>query len=302
MTDVPDIKGLALSPSQVVLPDTGDFQTVLDFLVQRFPRIPRPVWESRMLAGRVLDADHQPVTPDEAFTPGKRIFYFREVEQEPVIPFAEQVIYQDDHILVVSKPHFLPVIPSGPYVNECLLNRLKHKTGLSELTPIHRIDRETAGLVVLSVQKRSRGIYQNLFMEGNVRKTYEAVSRCPEPPSFETLNIETRIVKGDPFFRMTNAPGPPNARSRVRILAHHEGLALCEIEPETGKKHQIRIHLSGLGLGIVNDRYYPDLLPEEPADFSRPLQLHAKKLWFVDPVSGKELEFLCPRTLALRLK
>lgn len=285
-------------PSQVVLPETEKGSTtLLDFLEKRFPGISRSIWEGRMSVGNVLDEHKRPIYQDEPYTPGKRIYYFREVEQEPPVPFFEQIIHSDDHILVVEKPHFLPVIPSGPYVNQCLLNRLKQTTGNENLTPIHRIDRETAGLVVFSANPRTRGLYQQLFMEGQIRKTYEAVTFCPSAPPYQPVVVENRIVQGEPFFRMKTEPGIPNASSWIRCVKQKNGLALFHIEPATGKKHQIRLHLSGLGFGIVNDRYYPDLLPEQPPDFDKPLQLLARSLSFTDPVTGINLDFHCSMEL-----
>ena len=282
----------SLYPSQVFLPDTEKGpSTLLDFLERRFPQTDRSFWASRMKLGLVLDEAKKPILEDEPCTPGKRLYYFREVEKEIVVPFTEEVLHHDDHLLVVEKPHFLPVTPSGAYVNHCLLNRLKTSTGNMQLTPIHRIDRETAGIVVFSVNPESRGLYQGLFMEGAVRKTYEAVTHCPAPPPGSTILVENRIVKGDPFFRMKTEPGPPNARSHIRCLKHGEGRALFLIEPETGKKHQIRLHLAGLGFGIVNDKVYPVLYPDGPPDFKNPLQLLARAISFKDPVSGKSREF-----------
>jgi len=279
-------------PSQVVLPEAEkESTTLLDFFEKRFPGISRATWKGRMRVGNVLDEHKRPICEDEPYTPGKRIFYFREVEQEISVPFFEQIIHSDEHILVAEKPHFLPVIPSGPYVNQCLLNRLKKTTGNENLTPIHRIDRETAGLVVFSVNPQTRGLYQQLFMEGQVRKTYEAVTFCPLAPPEQPVIVENRIIQGEPFFRMKTEAGIPNARSWIRCIKHSNGFAVFHIEPATGKKHQIRLHLSGLGFGIVNDRYYPDLLPEQPPNFEKPLQLFARRLSFTDPVTGRNLDF-----------
>ena len=290
----------SLFPSQVVVSDCfRDVSTVLDFMEKRFPLTRRDFWESRMKEGLVFDNTGQPVSPDEPCTPGLRIFYYREVQQEIKVPFTEEILHHDDHLLVAFKPHFLPVTPSGRYVNHCLLNRLKTSTGNVHLTPIHRIDRETAGIVVFSVNPETRGAYQRLFMEGAMKKTYEAVARYRTAPPEETVVVENRIVKGEPFFRMKTEAGPPNARSLVRCLRHQQGLALFHIEPVTGKKHQIRLHLSGLGFGIVNDTFYPVLYPEAPPDFVNPLQLLARSLSFRDPLTQTVREFRCSAQLAL---
>ena len=143
--------------SSVTLPEAEKhYPSMLAFLVERFPHVRRDIWEQRILAGKVLDEHGNPVSIDAKYIPRKRIFYFREVEEERVIPFAEKIIYLKDDLLVACKPHFLPVIPGGPYVAECLLNRLREKTGIDELVPIHRIDRETAGIVLFSANRKTR--------------------------------------------------------------------------------------------------------------------------------------------------
>ena len=290
----------SLFPSQVVVSDSfRDVSTVLDFMERRFPLTRRDFWENRMKEGLVFDNTGQPIAPDEPCTPGKRIFYYREVQQEIKVPFTEEILHHDDHLLVAFKPHFLPVTPSGRYVNHCLLNRLKTSTGNVHLTPIHRIDRETAGIVVFSVNPETRGLYQRLFMEGAMKKSYEAVAHSQTAAPEETVVVENRIVKGEPFFRMKTEPGPPNSRSLICCLKQGNGLALFRIEPETGKKHQIRIHLSGLGFGIVNDSFYPVLYPEQPPDFRNPLQLLARSIAFRDPLTQTVREFRCSAQLAL---
>lgn len=291
---------MALSPyaSVVVLPKADSNNTILDFLDRKFSRIGREVWKKRIQRGKVLDEKGHPITLDTPYVPETKIHYFREVEKEPVIPFKEQILFENNHLIVACKPHFLPVIPSGPYVNECLLNRLKRKTGNPDLTPINRIDRETAGLVLFSVGKKSRGLYQALFMEEKVKKTYEAVTELPEKIETGKWHIENRIVKGTPWFRMKIEKGEINARTTAEIIARKKNRALFRLHPHTGKKHQLRLHLSNLGCRIINDRYYPDLLPQQDPDFKNPLQLLAKKIAFTDPISGREVEFFSPRRLA----
>jgi tRNA pseudouridine32 synthase/23S rRNA pseudouridine746 synthase len=190
------------------------------------------------------------------------------------------------------------VIPSGPYVTQCLLNRLKLRTSNPFLTPLNRIDRETAGIVIFSTNRDTRGIYHDLFMGARVEKHYEAITACSEAPSQSQWTIQNRLVQGEPFFRMTTAPGPPNSKSLICCIDQRCGKALFHVRPVTGKKHQIRVHLSNSGYGILNDRYYPDLLPEQPPDHSRPLQLIARSLVFSDPLTGKTMSFTSPRRLS----
>jgi len=274
------------------------YPTILAFLSGRFPAISRETWERRISEGKVLDEEARRITPDTAYAPFRRIFYFREVRTEPFIPFAEKILFLDDEILVACKPHFLPVTPGGRYVDECLLNRLRSSTGIADLAPLHRIDRETAGLVLFSVNRKSRGLYGKLFMNGHVEKTYQALSACQplqETASWEVMN---RIERGEPWFRMKTVPGGVNARSVINLVEVKGEKARFVLQPLTGKTHQLRIHMSGLGFGILHDRYYPNLQAESEDNFDTPLQLVAQALRFKDPVSGRQREFTSERTLS----
>jgi tRNA pseudouridine32 synthase/23S rRNA pseudouridine746 synthase len=291
--------GLSSYPSKVTMPNSEKpYPSILGFLLGRFPHVPQNSWEKRISAGKVLDEDGRPITTATGYTPGKRIFYFREVEQEPVIPFSEAILFQNEEILVACKPHFLPVTPGGPYVDECLLNRLRKRTGNHQLAPLHRIDRETAGIVLFSVNSKTRGRYSELFLRGSIEKSYEALAEYTHTPGTGAWLVENRIVPGEPWFRMTTAPGQVNARSRIRLVAAREKTGHFLLEPVTGKTHQLRLHMSGLGFNILNDRYYPQLQPEQADDFATPLQLIARMVRFLDPVTGKQMEFRSARELS----
>lgn len=282
------------------LPDTTrPYPSLLAFFVQRFPKIPEQTWRERIATGKVLTEAGLPITLDTAYLPNSRLFYFREVEDEPKIPFQEQILFQNDHFMVACKPHFLPVTPGGSYVRETLINRLKEKTGNPFLSPINRIDLGTAGLVLISMNRDTRGIYQQMFMAGLVRKTYEAVTVFGDDPGRKEWLVENRIEPGEPWFRMTTCPGKINARSRLRLVEVGAGRARFKLYPITGKKHQLRIHLSGLGFPIVHDRYYPKLLPEIPVDYANPLQLLSRKIEFLDPITKQEMSFESQRELCL---
>ena len=290
--------GIALGKSVVYLPDTGaPYPTLLDFFAGRFPKIPVQTWIERLSVGKVLNEDGQPVTLETAYLPNRRLFYYREVTEEPVIPLQEKIIFQNDHLLVACKPPFLPVTPTGPYVRETLINRLKEQTGNPFLSPINRIDRETSGLVLVSTNEKSRGAYQQLFMVGQVRKTYAAVASFPGDSGQTEWLVENRIEEGDPWFRMCIGAGKVNARSHIRLVQAKGHLAIFALQPRTGKKHQLRLHLSGLGFPILYDRCYPTLQEKRPDDFSRPLQLLSQKIEFRDPLSGKEMVFETTRSL-----
>lgn len=290
--------GISEYPSHLALPRAEQpYPSILDFLSRRFPSIQRDAWEKRIAAGKVLDEAANPITLTTAYVPCARLYYFREVSQEPVIPFEETILFQDNELLVACKPHFLPVTPGGRYVNECLLNRLRKSTGIHDLAPLHRIDRETAGIVLFSVNARTRGLYGELFRKGNIQKTYEALSICRDHPEKGAWTVEDRIVQGDPWFRMQTAPGPVNACSVITLVEVREQKARFLLRPVTGKTHQLRIHMSGLGFGILNDRLYPDLQPEHDDDFDNPLRLVARGVRFRDPVTGTQREFISGRVL-----
>ena len=289
---------ISATPSTVTLPPAErPYPSILEFLTRRFPRIGSSCWQQRISAGKVLGADRSPITAETAYLPHRQLFYFREVEQEHLIPFSETILFQNDHLLVACKPHFLPVIPGGGYVNECLLNRLRARTENSDLVPLHRIDRETAGIVMFSVNRTTRGLYSGLFANGMVDKSYQALAECSHNPETTSWTVENRIVKGDPWFRMRTAPGKPNARSKIRLMEMNGTIARFDLCPVTGKTHQLRIHMSGLGFRILNDRYYPDLQPEQADDFQKPLRLVARSVRFRDPVSGRDMEFRSEREL-----
>ena len=289
---------IAKYPSVVTMPVAEKpYPSIVEFLCQTFPAISRYRWTERIREGKVLDDKGHPITAETQYSPSKRIFYFREIENEPVIPFAEKILFQDDELLVACKPHFLPVIPGGRYVEECLLNRLRNRTGMADLAPLHRLDRETAGIVIFSVNPYTRGLYHELFMHGKMEKTYRALAEVNQPPRENQWTVENRIVRGEPRFRMKTIPGVANACSHIQFLEVKGNRGLFSLQPVTGKTHQLRLHMSGLGFRIVNDRVYPDLQPERDDDFDQPLQLLAKMVRFHDPVSGQDREFRSEREL-----
>lgn len=287
MTHVPPaIDGLRASRLQL---PPGPWRTVLEALCARFPAIDRAQWVDRMARGRVLDAGGHAITSESAFRAGAEIHYYREVEDELRIPFAETILFADEHIVVADKPHFLPVTPAGGFVTETLLARLVRRFDNPDLVPLHRIDRATAGLVLFSAYPHSRTHYQALFRERRIDKHYEA--RAPALPGIAfPLTLTSRLERGEPFFRMREVEGTPNAETRIDVIERGNSTWRYALTPVTGKKHQLRVHMAALGAPIVNDLVYP-ILRTETEDYSRPLQLLAKSLAFVDPVSGIERRF-----------
>lgn len=271
----------------------GDWSTVLDCLCAHFPTIDRATWLDRFARDRVLGADGQALDVTHAYQVGLRVHYFREVPNEQPIPFEARILHQDEHLLVADKPHFLPVMPSGSYVNETLLARLSKRVGNPDLVPIHRIDRLTAGLVLFSTNPASRGAYQALFRERRIDKRYEAI--CPALPELEFPRRERlHMIEGEPFFLMRQGDGEPNSETRIEVLERRNELWRYALYPVTGRKHQLRLQMATLGAGICNDPFYPELIERarrDQDDYDRPLKLLARGLAFDDPLSGARRSF-----------
>ena len=278
-----------VGPSCVGLP-AGPWPTITDFLVAHFPAISRTIWLARMASGQVVDEFGVAVTPERAYQGHMRVYYYRDVPDEPVIPFEATVVFQDKHLVVADKPHFLPVTPSGNYLQQTLLVRLKNTLGIDTLIPIHRIDRETAGLVMFSVEPAERDAYQALFRRHDVEKHYEAIAPWLPGLGFPIVR-KSRIVQDEPFFRQREAAGEPNSETRIDLMEKRGNLARYALSPVTGKKHQLRVHMNALGLPILNDRMYPPVSPTPADDYSFPLQLLARSLAFTDPLTGQARRF-----------
>ena len=286
-----------VGPSCVGLP-AGNWPTITDFLVERFPAISREVWLARMAQRLVVDEFGELVTPHRPYPKHLRIYYYRAVDEEVRIPFEEVVLYQDQHLVVADKPHFLPVTPSGHYLQETLLVRLKKRLGIDALIPIHRIDRETAGLVLFSVQPGERNAYQALFRDHAVTKRYEAIAAWRSGLVLP-ITRKSRIMEDEPFFRQREVEGPANSETHIDIMETRAGLAKYALSPVTGKKHQLRVHMNALGVPILNDRMYPPVATTPDDDYSSPLQLLAKSIAFTDPVTGQARHFESCQTLTL---
>ncbi len=289
-----------VGPSCVVLPSRGQ-GSLLDFLAERLPAVPRDAWRERMEEGDVLDERGARVEPDRPFEAGLRLYYYRSLPSEPALPFEETVLYQDEHLVVADKPHFMPVTPSGRYLHHTLLVRLKRRLGLPELSPLHRIDRDTAGLVLLSVQQRTRGAYQALFRDRQITKHYDAIAPWRADLAFPREHASRLEEIPQQFFRMHEVPGEPNSHTQMQVdeVSEDGRWARYRLSPITGKRHQLRVHMAALGLPLRNDAFYPVVNDPPEGDYSRPLQLLAKSLAFVDPLTQQPRAFESGQRLRL---
>ncbi|MBA4391100.1 MAG: pseudouridine synthase [Syntrophus sp. (in: bacteria)] len=290
---LPTVKGVG--SSYLRLPD-GPWKNILEFLEKRFPDVTPETWILRMSKKEVVDENGVPLSADSPYRRGACIFYYREVEGEPLIPFEENILYRDDHLLVADKPHFLPVTPSGRFLHETLLVRLKKKLNLENLVPIHRIDRETAGVVIFSHNPETRGAYASLFRTRSIKKVYEALAGNLTGLPFP-ITHRSCMAPGEPFFRMKEVEGKPNSETHIDVLEKIDDLTIYRLLPVTGKKHQLRVHLAALGIPIINDKLYPDIQPWKTYDFSLPLKLLARAISFQDPLTGKHRYFESDRKL-----
>ena len=296
-----------VSPSCVALPRVrqSPWPSLIDHLAERLPRISRAEWTDRMLSGTVLGEDGQPLAPAAPYVGGIRVYYWRELPHEDPIPFEAHVLFEDEHLVVADKPHFLPVTPGGRYVRETLLVRLKAQLDCADLSPLHRIDRETAGLVLLCKRPQDRDAYQSLFRDRKVDKVYEAVAPWREDLVFP-LTRQSHILEDElAFYRMREALPheglPANSETRIECVRREGQRALYRLHPVSGKRHQLRVHMHGLGLPIEGDQFYPVVRrgPDEAEDFATPLQLLARAIAFTDPVTGAARHFESRRQLHL---
>ena len=296
------INSEGVSASRVYLPAGKNYSTLLDFFVSNFPHIDAGEWKARFAEGLVMTKEGELVGAGDVYVPNTHLLYFRRLAREPEIPFEEHILFQDEHILVADKPHFLPVTPSGLYLHQTLLNRLKKKTGIPTLSPIHRIDRDTAGLVIFSINPGERAQYQNLFRDRMVRKIYEAIAPYSDELAKRLpLTYRSRLEESAHFLQMEEVDGEVNADTYIELIEAIKPWAKYRLVPSSGKKHQLRCHLNALGVAIQHDQIYPVLTPyqEYDLDFCKPLQLLAKEICFKDPITSQERVFRSQKELGV---
>lgn len=269
--------------------------TIFEYLVVRFPHLSKDVLAKRIEEGKIFFSDKTPILLTTPYKYGVTLFYYRENPEEIKINFQEKIIFQNNEILVVDKPHFIPVTPSGKYVNECLLSRVIKKCQIKDLTPVHRLDKDTAGIIIFSKNKNTRSLYHKLFQNREISRKYYAVCEINTLVEQKEWLVENRLTSSDPWYKMKIENGQVNAITYIKLLDIKDRKGLFFLEPRTGKKHQLRLHLSTLGFNIVNDPLYPEIVDKK--DSYPPMQLLAYSLSFYDPVSMKFFEFFSEQTL-----
>jgi tRNA pseudouridine32 synthase/23S rRNA pseudouridine746 synthase len=277
------------TPDRTPAEDAGRWETLRDHLLHRLPRVTPERIDALLAERRIVGVDG-PIGPHTPYAPGVYLWMHRDLPDEVPVPFPIGVVHRDEHVLVVDKPHFLATIPRGRHVAETALVRLRRDLDLPELSPAHRLDRPTAGLVLFVVRREHRGAYQTLFRDRRVEKAYTALA--PHDPALDLpCTVRSRIVKERGVLTALEVPGPVNAETRVAVEASRAGVARYRLVPTTGRTHQLRVHLAGLGVPILGDDFYPEVREKPLDDFTRPLQLLAAELAFTDPVTGEQREF-----------
>lgn len=273
-------------------------RSLLEFLCAHFSFVSEQAWRARLNSGFVVAQDGTVLSADALYRAGEKIYYYREISRadEPRIPFDERIIHVDEHLIVVDKPHFLPVIPSGRFLQETLLTRLRRHPELqhlntADITPIHRLDKDTAGVMLFSHNRATRGAYQRLFQFKQVQKIYEAIAPTRTDLNYP-LEIASRMTRNTEHFYLTQeVAGEPNAFTTIELLENRGVHSLYRLRPTTGKKHQLRVHMLGLGMPLLNDGLYPVVTPMDVVNYDKPLKLLARSIAFDDPMTGQARVF-----------
>ena len=285
-----------LNPSRLRLPENSRWGTVAEYLLERFPDDARRIRE-KIRDGEVVGGDGTVITFGTPYRERSFVYLYRDPPVESRVPFDIDILYRDDTLLVVDKPHFLATTPRGSWVAETALVRLRRELDLPELSPVHRLDRLTAGVLVFTVRREARRAYQMMFEQRLVEKEYEAIAPRAGHLVFPR-EVSSRIVKERGSLQAWEVPGPVNAVTRIDLLDTDGDIARYRLRPRTGKTHQLRVHMSSSGIPILGDNLYPDVYDVAPRDYSNPLQLLAAAVEFDDPVTGRRTRFASRRNLS----
>jgi tRNA pseudouridine32 synthase / 23S rRNA pseudouridine746 synthase len=285
-------------PSRVYLPKFDSAPpTMFEYLLARFPQVHASIWRARVLEGKVTLSDGTTLREDSPYRHGMTVFYRKEVPSEPPSLEEPLIVYRDDEILVVHKPHGMPVTPSGEHIERSLLIRLLRSTELPDLAPVHRLDRDTAGLLLFTIKPAARARYHRLFAEGRIEREYVAVAHTTGHQEGKHWRVENRMEPGEPWYRQRIVDGPVNAITEIELVESRLGVGKFRLFPKTGRKHQLRVHMASMGCPILGDPFYPAIV--EKREGNPPLQLLARRLAFIDPITGEPRAFDSPKKLNL---
>ncbi|MGB5953090.1 MAG: pseudouridine synthase [Ornithinimicrobium sp.] len=277
------------------MPADGAWASVFDFLTER-TGLARADLLRQAEVGEVLLGDGTTVGAETAYRPNGVVYLYRALRPEVPVPFELRVLHHDEHIIVVDKPPFLATMPRGSHIVESVVTRLRQDAELADAAPAHRLDRLTAGVLLLTLRPEVRAAYQMMFARGEVAKSYRALAPLRKALA-EPVTVSNRIAKPRGQLQASVVPGEGNARSTVQLLSQRAEVGEYVLHPHTGKTHQLRVHCCGLGIPILGDPLYPHVREVAPDDFSDPLQLLAQRLEFEDPLSGESRCFESRRTL-----
>lgn len=254
----------------------------------------------RFAAGEVVLRDRTPLRPDSELSAGTDIFFYRRPAPETPVPYEIATVYEDENILIVDKPPFLATMPRAAHITETVTVRLRRATGNEELTPAHRLDRMTSGLLLLTKRREIRGAYQEMFARREVYRRYEAVAAYD--PSLQPGQWAHHIVKrhgelastilaDEPPNSFTNFLGAsPLSAAENQDLRQRYGLegdfARYALEPITGRTHQLRVQMLDNRVPILGDPVYPTPQPFGKEDFTAPMLLRCETIRFTDPITN----------------
>ena len=279
-----------VNATRLRLPAEGPWATAFEYVLERFGHVNPQGIADRFDRGEVVGIGGVPLARTTPLTEHTFIWYYRELPPEERLPVEINILHQDENLLVVDKPHFLPTTPGGMYVAESALVRLRVALDIPDLIPMHRLDRMTAGVLLFSTNPETRGKYQVLFEKRRIEKEYEAVAPVRPELGLPAV-IRSRMIKSRTYLLAQEVPGEPNAETRVELLEEAGGLGRYRLLPHTGKTHQLRVHMASLGIGILHDPFYPVLQEQGPDDYSKPLQLLARSVEFTDPLTKETVQY-----------
>ena len=262
----------------------------MEYVLDRFGHVDPDGIIDRFDRGEVVGLGGVPLSRHTPLREHTFIWYYRELPTEDRLPVEINILHQDENLLVVDKPHFLPTTPGGMYVAESALVRLRVALDIPDLIPMHRLDRMTAGVLLFSTNPQTRGKYQIMFEKRRIQKEYEAVAPVREDLELPRI-VRSRMIKSRTYLLAQEVDGEPNAETRIELIEQSNGIGRYRLLPHTGKTHQLRVHMASLGIGILNDPFYPVLLDQAPDDYTRPLQLLARSVQFTDPLTHQPAEY-----------